>query len=97
MNGTAFLAYVEQALVPTLSPSDVVIIDNLPTHKPVAVREAIEAAGAELLFPPPHSPDFNPIDMAFSKLKAVLKKTATTTKEALWQAIYFSAAGYDPK
>jgi transposase len=111
MNGPAFLAYVEQVLVPTLSQGDIVVMDNLPAHKPVAVREAIEAAGAELLFLPPYSPDFNPIEMAFSKLKSFLKKTAARTKEDLWDAIgqgidafaptecenYFAAAGYEPE
>ena len=76
MHGAAFLAYVEQVLVPTLTAGDIVIMDNLPAHKPVAVRQAIEAAGAELRFLPPYSPDFNPIEMAFSKLKAFLKKRA---------------------
>jgi transposase len=109
MHGTAFLAYVEQVLVPTLSPGDIVVMDNLPAHKPVAVREAIEAAGATLKFLPPYSPDFNPIEMAFSKMKAFLKKVAARTIDDLWQAIakaidlfspkecenYFSAAGYD--
>ncbi len=65
MHGTAFLAYVEQVLVPTLSPGDIVVMDNLPAHKPVAVHEAIEAAGAKLRFLPSYSPDFNPIEMAF--------------------------------
>ena len=73
MHGTAFLAYVEQVLAPTLSPGDIVIMDNLPAHKPLAVRHAIEATGADLHFLPPYSPDFNPIEMAFSKLKAFLK------------------------
>lgn len=109
MHGAAFLAYVEQALVPTLNPGDIVIMDNLPAHKPVAVRHAIEAAGAELRFLPPYSPDFNPIEMAFSKLKAFLKKTAARSVDDLWDAIavgidtftpvecanYFKAAGYD--
>ena len=109
MHGAAFLAYVEQALVPTLVPGDIVIMDNLPAHKPTAVRRAIERAGAELLFLPPYSPDFNPIEMAFSKLKAFLKKTAARTLDDLRQAIangidaftpdqcqnYFAAAGYD--
>ena len=109
MHGAAFLAYVEQVLVPTLGPGDIVVMDNLPAHKPVAVRHAIEAAGAELRFLPPYSPDFNPIEMAFSKLKAFLKKTAARTVDDLWQAIaigidtftlvecqnYFAAAGYD--
>ena len=69
MNGAWFLGYVEQVLVPTLSPGDVVILDNLPAHKGAAVREAIEGVGARLLFLPPYSPDFNPIENAFSKLK----------------------------
>ena len=109
MHGDAFLAYVEQVLVPTLIPGDIVVMDNLPAHKPTAVRKAIEAAGAELRFLPPYSPDFNPIEMAFSKFKAFLKKTAARTKDDLWDAIaqaidtftpqesknYFAAAGYD--
>ena len=74
MHGAAFLAYVEQVLVPTLKPGDIVVMDNLPAHKPIAVRTAIEVAAAELRFLPPYSPDFNPIEMAFSKLKAFLKK-----------------------
>ena len=109
MHGAAFLAYVEQMLAPTLKPGEIVIMDNLPAHKPVAVREAIEAADAELRFLPPYSPDFHPIEMAFSKLKAFLKKTAARTVDDLWDAIaqgiddftptecqnYFTAAGYD--
>jgi transposase len=109
MHGAAFLAYVEQVLVPTLTPGDIVVMDNLPAHKPVAVRHAIEGAGAELRFLPPYSPDFNPIEMAFSKLKAFLKKVAARTVDDLWDAIangiytftstefqnYFAAAGYD--
>ena len=67
MHGVAFLAYVEHVLVPSLAPGDIVVMDNLPAHKPVAVRQAIDAAGAELRFLPPYSPDFNPIEMAFSK------------------------------
>ncbi len=69
MNGTAFLAYVEQVLVPTLSPGDIVVMDNLPAHKSSGVRRAIEAAGASLRHLPPYSPDFNPIEQAFSKLQ----------------------------
>ncbi|CTQ63490.1 hypothetical protein LA5095_06319 [Roseibium album] len=83
MHGAAFLAYVEQVLVPTLKPHDIVIMDNLPAHKPVAIREAIEKAGAKLRFLPPYSPDFNPIEMAFSKLKAILKGAACRTIEEL--------------
>ena len=109
MNGPAFLAYVEQVLVPTLKQGDIVIMDNLPAHKSVAVREAIEQAGARLCFLPPYSPDFNPIEKAFAKLKALLRKAAARTIEDLWDAIasalptflpdecenYFSACGYD--
>jgi transposase len=74
MHGRAFLAYVEQVLVPTLRPGDIVVMDNLPAHKPATVRQAIERTGAELRFLPAYSPDFNPIEMAFAKLKAFLKK-----------------------
>ena len=111
MNGPAFLAYVEQVLVPELAPGDVVVMDNLPAHKVGGVRRAIEDAGASLLYLPSYSPDFNPIEMAFSKLKAILRKTAPRTVTDLWQALaqaldaftptecrnYFAAAGYDPE
>jgi len=109
MHGQAFLAYVEQVLVPTLSPGDIVVMDNLPAHKPTAVRQATEAAGAKLHFLPPYSPDFNPIELAFAKFKAVLKKLAARTVDDLWHAIaraidtftpqdcenYLAATGYD--
>ena len=109
MDGAWFLAYVEQVLVPTLSPGDIVVLDNLPAHKGAAAREAIEAAGASLRFLPPYSPDFNPIENAFSKLKALLRKAAARRVDQLWAAIataidtftpqqcanYFAAAGYD--
>jgi transposase len=108
MNGPAFLAWVEQELAPTLSPGDIVVMDNLPAHKPAAVRTAIERSGAELRYLPPYSPDLNPIEMAYSKLKALLKKAAARTIETLWAAIaeairqitrhdclgFFKAAGY---
>ena len=111
MTGAAFLAYVEQLLVPTLSKGDIVIMDNLPAHKPPAIREAIEKTGAHFAFLPPYSPDFNPIEMAFSKIKAHLKKAAARTVTTLWEAIrdaidavtpndcrgFFSAAGYEPE
>jgi transposase len=87
MGGPAFMAYVEQVLVPTLAPGDIVVMDNLPAHKLAGVRTAIEAAGAKLLYLPPYSPDFNPIERAFSKRKAFLKKAAAPTKEDLWAAI----------
>lgn len=111
INGEIFQAYVEQVLVPTLRPGDLVIMDNLGSHKSAAVRRAIEVAGAELRFLPPYSPDFNPIENAFSKLKALLRKTAARTRDALWDAVadaidaftpdecanYFTAAGYEPE
>lgn len=110
MTGEWFLAYVEQVLVPTLRPNDVVILDNLPAHKGIAARLAIEAVGARMLFLPPYSPDFNPIENAFSKLKSILRKTAARSVAELWDAIrdalprftpgecanYFTAAGYEP-
>jgi transposase len=126
MNGDAFLAYVEQVLVPELEKADVVIMDieggqaivdgpaiarRKPAHKVSGVRRMIENAGARLLYLPPYSPDFNPIEMAFSKLKALLRKAAARTIEDLWDTIaesidqftpdecknYFQAAGYDPE
>ena len=111
IDGESFLAYVRQVLVPTLRAGDVVILDNLGSHKNVAVREAIEAAGAELRFLPPYSPDFNPIENAFAKLKALLRKVAARTRDALWNAVataigaftpaecanYFTATGYEPE
>ena len=87
MNGTAFLAYVEQVLAPTLSPGDVVIMDNLPAHKASGIREAIEITGATLRYLPPYSPDFNPIENAFSKLKALLRARAERTIDTLWTAV----------
>lgn len=108
MNAIAFRAYVEQVLAPTLSPGDIVVMDNLPAHKGAAVRAAIEAAGASLLRLPPYSPDFNPIENAFAKFKSNLRKAAARTVDALEAAIadayraftpnecanYFAAAGY---
>ncbi len=87
MTGAWFLAYVEQVLAPTLEPGDVVIMDNLPAHKGAAVRRAIEATGAELRLLPPYSPDFNPIENAFAKLKALLRKAAARTVASLELAI----------
>ena len=87
MNGAAFLAYVQQVLVPELKPGDIVIMDNLSTHKGCQVRDAIEAAGARLLYLPPYSPDFNPIENAFAKLKALLRKASQRTLEATWRRI----------
>lgn len=87
INGRSFLAYIEQVLVPTLKPGDVVIMDNLGSHKGKAVRQAIRAAGAKLLFLPPYSPDLNPIEQVFAKLKTLLRKAAERTIEATWQRI----------
>lgn len=110
INGAWFEAYVEQVLVPTLSAGDVVIMDNLSSHKRAAARTLIENAGARLVFLPPYSPDFNPIEKAFAKLKALLRKAAERTVDGLWTAIgnlighitptecrnYFNSCGYDP-
>ncbi|PZR72064.1 MAG: IS630 family transposase [Stutzerimonas stutzeri] len=87
MTGDTFRAYVEQALAPSLSPGDVVVMDNLAAHKVTGVREAINAVGASVLYLPPYSPDLNPIEQAFAKLKALLRKAATRTREALWDTI----------
>jgi transposase len=87
VNGDIFLAYIRQMLVPTLQPGDIVVMDNLSSHKVAGVREAIEAAGAELRYLPPYSPDLNPIEQVFAKLKALLRKTAARSVEALWTAI----------
>ena len=84
MNGDLFVAYVEQQLAPTLRPGDLVVMDNLSAHKRAAVKTAIEAAGAELRYLPPYSPDLNPIELAFAKLKHLLRSTGQRTVEGLW-------------
>lgn len=108
MDGPAFLAYVRQFLCPTLAPGDIVIADNLPSHKVAGIREAIEKTGATLRYLPPYSPDLNPIEKMFSKLKALLRKAAPRTTDALWSEIgqllnafsptecanYFASSGY---
>lgn len=108
MNGVIFKAYIERMLAPTLAPGDIVVMDNLSSHKVDGVRQAIEARGATLLYLPPYSPDLNPIEMAFAKLKALLRKAAERSVDALWQRIgkildsvtpqecqnYFHHAGY---
>ena len=108
INGQSFLAYVEQLLVPALKPGDIVIIDNLGSHKGKAVRRSIRAAGAKLFFLPPYSPDLNPIEQVFAKLKTLLRKAAERTVDATWKRIgallacftpqecanYFANAGY---
>lgn len=110
INGEWFEAYVDQVLVPTLKPGDIVILDNLSSHKRLAAREIIEAVGARLMFLPPYSPDFNPIEKASSKLKALLRKAAERTVSDLRDRIgkivelidpqeaqnYFASCGYDP-
>jgi transposase len=87
MTGEVFRAYVEQVLVPELQPGDVVVLDNLAAHKIAGIQEALRAADASLLYLPPYSPDLNPIEQVFAKLKALLRKAAARTKEALWTAI----------
>jgi transposase len=110
MNGPAFLAYVRRVLAPTLRRGETVVMDNLPAHRVLGVRAAIEATGASLRLLPPCSPDLNPIENAFAKLKALLRKAAARTVPDLWDAIrdalprftpdecanYFAAAGYEP-
>ena len=110
MNRETFEAYVDQVLAPTLSPGDIVIMDNLPAHKGDTVRQLIEARQASLLLLPPYSPDLNPIEMAFAKLKTLLRTAAERTVAALWDRIgsvldaftpeecsnYFTRAGYAP-
>jgi transposase len=87
INGVSFLAYVEQILAPTLLPGDIVIMDNLGSHKGKAVRQAIRKARARLFFLPPYSPDLNPIEQVFAKLKTLLRKAAERTVQATWQRI----------
>jgi transposase len=108
LDGEAFLLYVREFLCPTLIPGDLVIADNLPSHKVAGVKEAIEATGASLCYLPPYSPDFNPIEKFFAKFKALLRKAARRTVDALWTQIgklleavtpeecanYFTASGY---
>lgn len=86
INAELFATYVEPRLAPTLSPGDVVILDNLSSHKTARAAQALREVGAWFLFLPPYSPDLNPIEMAFSKLKALLRKAAARTYEDLWQA-----------
>ncbi len=110
MTGEVFRAYVEQVLIPELSPGDVVVLDNLAAHKVAGIREMIQAAEASLLYLPPYSPDLNPIEQVFAKLKALLRKATARTKEALWATIgelldefspeecqnYLTNSGYEP-
>lgn len=110
MNGPTFRAYVEQALAPVLKPGDVVVLDNLPAHKVAGVKEAIASRRASLMYLPPYSPDLNPIEQLFAKLKALLRKASARTRDALWNSIgqtldaftpaecqnYIRNSGYDP-
>ena len=96
MDRAVFTEYVRQVLVPELKPGDVVILDNLPGHKGEEAAELVEARGARLLFLPPYSPDLNPIEMLFSKLKTMLRKAARRTKEALWITIGDLLSAFSP-
>lgn len=96
MTGEAFRAYTEQFLAPARAPGDVVVMDNLPAHKVAGVAAAIQAAGASILYLPPYSPDLNPIEMAFAKLKTLLRKTAARTREELWDVIGALLDHFDP-
>jgi len=110
MTGAAFRAYVEQALAPALKPGDVVVMDNLAAHKVAGIEEAIAMTGASLLYLPPYSPDLNPIEQLIAQLKALLRKAAARTKDALWATIgplldqilpsqcrnYLANSGYEP-
>jgi transposase len=109
LNGESFRAWVQQFLLPTLRPGDVVVMDNLPAHKVTGIRQMIESCGAKLFYLPPYSPDLNPIEFAFSKLKSLLRKAAARTVHSLWKTIgnslhaftaeecqnSFKAAGYN--
>ena len=97
INGARFLAYVEQALVPTLRPGDVVVLDNLGSHRGKAVRQAIRKAGAHLIFLPKYSPDLNPIEQVFAKLKTLLRKKAARTVEAICDAIADLLGSFTPQ
>jgi transposase len=110
INGATFLAYIEQCLAPTLAPGDIVVMDNLAAHKVAGVVDAIADVGATACYLPQYSPDLNPIEKVFSKIKALLRKAAERTIAGLWATIgrlidlftpqectnYFAAAGYDP-
>jgi len=97
VNGEVFLAYIRQVLVPTLKKGDIVIMDNLGSHKIAGIREALRAASATLLFVPPYSPDLNPIEMAFSKIKSILRKKAHRTVETLWNELGEIAKCFSPR
>ena len=96
MTGATFRAYVEQFLSPALSPGDTVVLDNLAAHKVAGVREAVTAVGASILYLPPYSPDLNPIEQMFAKLKPLLRKAATRTRDALWTMIGRLLTAFSP-
>jgi transposase len=97
MNGDLFIAYIEQVLVPTLQPGDVVILDNLGAHKRPKARQAIEKAGCTLRFLPPYSPDLNPIELAFSRLKSLLRKAGKRTVDGLWEFLGQALDAFAPQ
>jgi transposase len=97
MTGATFRAYVEQILAPTLSTGDTVVMDNLPCHKVAGIREAIESVGAKLVYLPPYSPDLNPIEQLFAKLKTLLRKAARRTVEATWKQIGALLSAFSPQ
>jgi len=96
MNGELFLAYVEQQLAPTLQPGDIVIMDNLSAHKRAGVQAAIEAVGATLQYLPPYSPDLNPIELAFAKLKHLLRSSGQRTMDGLWNFLGQALDAFSP-
>ena len=96
INGRVFLAYVRQQLVPALRAGDVVVMDNLSAHKVAGVREAIEAVGAGVLYLPPYSPDLNPIELAFAKLKWLVRSAAERTVEGLWRRLGLASDAFPP-
>ena len=97
MNGEIFRAWTELFLTPALRPGDIVIMDNLPSHKVCGIRQAIEAAGARLIYLPPYSPDLNPIEQVFAKFKAALRKAAARTVTRLWQEIANALKTFSPQ
>lgn len=97
MNGVAFQPYVQQVLLPTLAQGEIVIMDNLPAHKAQGVRQMIESAGCQILYLPPYSPDFNPIEKVFAKLKAILRARAERTVEALWDTVGQIVTLFEPQ
>ena len=97
INGQSFLAYVQEVLVPTLRPRDIVVLDNLGSHKSEAVRQAIRDAGASRVFLPPYSPDLNPIEQVFAKIKTLLRKANARTVEATWQGIGQTLTQFSPE